>query len=34
MSAQEKAYHQAVMTIREQSPDRIATYFHTDVQGS
>ena len=33
MSAQEKAYHQAVMTIREQSPDRIATYFHTDVQG-
>jgi phospholipase C len=33
MSAQEKAYHQAVMTIREQSPNRIATYFHTDVQG-
>ena len=33
MSAQEKAYQQAVMTIREQSPDRIATYFHTDVQG-
>jgi hypothetical protein len=32
MSEQEKAYNEAVTSIRERSPERVAAYLRTDIQ--
>jgi len=34
MSENEAAFHEAVKAIRERSPQRIAEYLRTDIQGA